>query len=117
MNDWSRPRTLAGFTSYLVRSDESILATIDPQALARPMEFHPFLTLRVGREFLAVPLDRIQRLQAAVQMTPIPDRGIGLDGLADVGDGLRTFITLAETRISRAGLLKLANSGWEFPAD
>ena len=109
---------MAGITSYLVRVDESIVAIIDPQALARPiqdelpswvpqanavdpnavpaqpMEFHQFLTLRVGREFLAVPLDRIQRLQAAVQMTPIPDRGIGFDGLADVGDAVVPVIDL-----------------------
>ena len=52
------------------------------------------MTLRVGREFLAIPLDRIQRLQAAVHLTPIPDRGIGFDGLADVGDGVVPVIDL-----------------------
>ncbi|OAN44528.1 hypothetical protein A6A04_21055 [Paramagnetospirillum marisnigri] len=109
---------VAGISSYLVRADDSIVAIIDPTSLlrpvnddllrwvpslnaedhaaatAQPMEFLQFLTLRVGREFLAIPLDRIQRLQAAVQMTPIPDRGMGFDGLADVGDAIVPVIDL-----------------------
>ena len=109
---------MAGISSYLVRADDSIVAIIDPASMlrpvdedlrdwvpsvnaedhaaptARPMEFHQFLTLRVGREFLAIPLDRIQRLQAAVQMTPIPDQGLGFDGLADVGDAIVPVIDL-----------------------
>jgi purine-binding chemotaxis protein CheW len=109
---------MAGISSYLVRADDSIVAIIDPKSLlapidvdlggwvptlnaeehaaasVRPMEFHQYLTLRVGREYLAIPLDRIQRLQAAVQMTPIPDRGMGFDGLADVGDAIVPVIDL-----------------------
>jgi chemotaxis signal transduction protein len=109
---------MAGISSYLVRADDSIVAIIDPHSMlrpvdddlhdwvpstqvadhnavpAKPMEYHQFLTLRVGREFIAVPLDRIQRLQASVQMTPIPDRGLGFDGLADVGDAIVPVIDL-----------------------
>jgi chemotaxis signal transduction protein len=61
---------------------------------ARPMEFHQYLTLRVGREFLAVSLDRIQRLQAHVQVTPLPNPGTGFDGLVDVGDAVVPVIDL-----------------------
>jgi chemotaxis signal transduction protein len=101
---------VAGIESYLVRADDSITGVIDPEALlrpvaaelgswvprsqpveaaaarAQPMEYRQLLTLRAGREMIAVPLDRIYRLQAAVQFTPIPMRGSGFDGLADVGD-------------------------------
>ncbi len=109
---------MAGITSYLVRSDDSIVAIIDPQAILepvdqdllnwmpmagqedavaealRPMEYHQFLTMRVGREFLAISLDRIHRLQASVQLTPIPDNGLGFDGLADVGDAVVPIVDL-----------------------
>ena len=109
---------VGGVASYLVKPDESIVAIIDPETLVRqvadelpawvpaahaaepasvpaqPMEFHQYLTLRVGREFLAVPLDRIQRLQANVRFTPIPDPGAGFHGLVDVGDAVVPVIDL-----------------------
>jgi len=109
---------VAGIESYLVRADDSITGVIDPQALLQRVEqelrdwspraptaetetervaltgYRQFLTLRVGREMIAVSLDRIHRLQATVQLTPIPDRQTGFDGLADVGDAVVPVIDL-----------------------
>ena len=119
---------MAGVSSYLVKADDSIVAILDIDALLLPIheelpswipmvhaidknavpeqvvEFQQFLTLRVGREFLAVPLDRIERLQASVQMTPIPDRGIGFDGLVDVGDAVVPVIDLRRVLSSEISL-------------
>lgn len=112
---------IAGIESYLVKSDDSVVAIIDPETLLRPISdelpawvpqastvdpaaqppggtgFHQYLTLRVGREMLAVPLERIHRLQASVQLSPIPQNGTGFDGMADVGDGVVPVIDLRRT--------------------
>jgi chemotaxis signal transduction protein len=109
---------IAGIESYLVRGDDNIVGVINPRALLRPMEaelqdwsprihatepdaerskiagFRQFLTLRVGREMIAVSLDRIHRLQASVQLTPLPARDTGFDGMADVGDAVVPVIDL-----------------------
>jgi chemotaxis signal transduction protein len=109
---------IAGIESYLVRSDDSITGVINPGALLQPLEaelrawsplphdgelasvrarssgYRQFLTLRVGREMIAVSLDRIHRLQASVQLTPIPARDTGFDGMADVGDAVVPVIDL-----------------------
>ena len=61
---------------------------------AKTSGYRQFLTLRVGREMIAVPLDRIHRLQASVQLTPLPDRDTGFDGMADVGDAVVPVIDL-----------------------
>ncbi len=112
---------VAGIASYLVKADGTIVGILDTHTLLRPvqdevrlwtpqattapvavaapvkpMEFHQYLTLRIGREFLAVPLDRIQRLEASIEMTPIPDRGTGFHGLADVGDAVVPVIDLRQ---------------------
>jgi len=112
---------VAGIASYLVKSDNTIVGILDTETLLRPirdevhlwtprataapaplaapvkpMEFHQYLTLRIGREFLAVPLDRIQRLEASIEVTPIPDRGTGFHGLADVGDNVVPVIDLRQ---------------------
>ena len=55
---------------------------------------HQYLTVRVGRELLAVPIDRIHRLQASVILTPIPESNTGFDAVADVGDGVVPVIDL-----------------------
>jgi chemotaxis signal transduction protein len=55
---------------------------------------HQYLTMRVGRELLAVPVDRIHRLQASVKLTPIPESDTGFDAVADVGDGVVPVIDL-----------------------
>jgi chemotaxis signal transduction protein len=104
-----------------VKSDDSVVAIIDPETLLRPISdelpawvpqastgdpaaqplggtgFRQYLTLRVGREMLAVPLERIHRLQTSVQLSPIPQRGTGFDGIADVGDGVVPVIDLRRT--------------------
>ena len=104
--------------SYFVRSDDKIVGIIDPTTLMRPVGgviaawlpqpravspvalpapaagVHPYLTMRVGRELLAVPVDRIHRLQASVKLTPIPDSDTGFDAVADVGDGVVPVIDL-----------------------
>jgi chemotaxis signal transduction protein len=109
---------IAGIESYLVRGDNDLIGVINPAALLRPIEtelqewsprahavemdparlkvlgFRQFLTLRVGREMIAVSLDRIHRLQASVQLTPLPDRNTGFDGMADVGDAVVPVIDL-----------------------
>ena len=112
---------VAGIASYLVKADGVIVGILDTETLLRPvrdevplwtprataapaplaapvkpMEFHQYLTLRIGREFLAVPLDRIQRLEASIEVTPIPDRGTGFHGLADVGDNVVPVIDLRQ---------------------
>lgn len=112
---------VAGVSSYVVRPDGRIVGVLDPEALISPLveelavwtpvasardigvssdepiSFHQFLTLRVGREYLAVPLERIQRLQASIQMTPLPADSLGFDGLADVGDGVVPVVDLRRT--------------------
>jgi chemotaxis signal transduction protein len=109
---------VAGIESYLVRADDSITGVINPQALLRPIDaelqdwvpraepaqsgtvqtastgYRQFLTLRVGREMIAVSLDRIHRLQASVLLTPLPALCTGFDGMADVGDAVVPVIDL-----------------------
>ncbi len=80
----------------LVLAMGQVVPQISLAAPVKPMEFHQYLTLRIGREFLAVPLDRIQRLEASIEVTPIPDRGTGFHGLADVGDNVVPVIDLLQ---------------------
>jgi chemotaxis signal transduction protein len=44
------------------------------------------LSVRVGRELLALPLERVERIQAAVLLTPLPQPGTGFHAMTDVGD-------------------------------
>jgi chemotaxis signal transduction protein len=109
---------VAGIESYLVRADGSITGVINPLALLQPVQFElqawvprtqltesgaalatltgyrQFLTVRVGREMIAMPLDRIHRLQASVTLTPLPAICTGFDGMADVGDAVVPVIDL-----------------------
>jgi chemotaxis signal transduction protein len=109
---------IGGIESYLVRSDDEIVGIIDPTTLLGPTRdaiaawvpraqavsstpppeqsahTYQYLTMRVGRELLAVPVDRIHRLQANVKLTPIPTSDTGFDALADVGDGVVPVIDL-----------------------
>src|SRR5262249_9278603 len=52
------------------------------------------LSLRVGRELYAMTLDRIERIQASVQLTPLPSDLAYFDGLADIGDQIVPVIDL-----------------------
>lgn len=112
------PEPIGGIASYLVRQGESIAGVIAPDGLLRPvdavlpewiplaaiaaaataevepMRYRQLLTVRAGAETIAIPLDRIHRLQASVQFTPIPDLGTGFDGMADIGDGVVPVIDL-----------------------
>jgi purine-binding chemotaxis protein CheW len=109
---------IGGIESYLVRSDGRVVGIIDPASLLRPINgsiaawvpqaravnpvalseqavaTYQYLTMRVGRELLAVPIDRIHRLQASVQLTPIPASDTGFDAVADVGDCVAPVIDL-----------------------
>jgi chemotaxis signal transduction protein len=102
---------MAGVARYFVIAHEQIVGIIDPSALARqvggalatlvPREApsaaetpevtvlqtsHRLLSVRVGRELFALPLERVERIQAAVVLTPLPQPGTGFHGMADVGD-------------------------------
>jgi chemotaxis signal transduction protein len=44
------------------------------------------LSVRVGRELLALPLERVERIQASVLLTPLPQPGTGFHAMTDVGD-------------------------------
>jgi chemotaxis signal transduction protein len=48
----------------------------------------------VGRELYAMTLDRIERIQAAVRLTPLPSHIAYFDGMADVGDAIVPVIDL-----------------------
>jgi purine-binding chemotaxis protein CheW len=102
---------MAGVANYFVIAHEQIVGIIDPAALAGqvggalkalvPREpptiaeapevaaaksSHRLLSMRVGRELVALPLERVERIQAAVVLTPLPQPGTGFHGMADVGD-------------------------------
>jgi chemotaxis signal transduction protein len=47
---------------------------------------HKLLAVRLGRELFALPLDRVERIQASIVLTPLPQPGTGFHGMADVGD-------------------------------
>jgi chemotaxis signal transduction protein len=44
------------------------------------------LSVRVGRELLALPLERVERIQASVLLTPLPQPGTGFHAMTDGGD-------------------------------
>jgi chemotaxis signal transduction protein len=57
-------------------------------------QYQQLLSLRVGRELYAMTLDRIERIQASVRLTPLPSHISYFDGLADVGDAVVPVIDL-----------------------
>jgi chemotaxis signal transduction protein len=106
------PRDMAGVTNYFVIDTEQIVGIIDLVALTgqvgdavaelAPREpnppapaqivaetakaSHKLLAVRLGRELFALPLDRVERIQASIVLTPLPQPGTGFHGMADVGD-------------------------------
>jgi purine-binding chemotaxis protein CheW len=118
---------MGGVASYFVIAGERIVGIIDPDALMRqvsavladllPREAataeetelvvatrmsRKLLAVRVGRELLALPLDRVERIQAAVALTPLPEPGSGFHAMADVGDAAVPILDLRR-RIPQAG--------------
>jgi purine-binding chemotaxis protein CheW len=114
-------QAMAGIGGYFVLGDDEIVGMIDPKLLlsqvapllrasipqqpaaekeaARPEDedhgqYQQLLSLRVGRELYAMTLDRIERIQASVQLTPLPSHIEYFDGLADVGDAIVPVIDL-----------------------
>ena len=57
-------------------------------------QYQQLLSLRVGRELYAMTLDRIERIQASVRLTPLPSHIAYFDGMADVGDAVVPVIDL-----------------------
>jgi chemotaxis signal transduction protein len=106
------PRDMAGVAHYFVIEAEHIVGIIDLLSLTgqvggavaelvprepnapTPAQMvvvavkasHKLLAVRLGRELFALPLDRVERIQAAIVLTPLPQPGTGFHGMADVGD-------------------------------
>jgi chemotaxis signal transduction protein len=118
---------MAGVASYFVIASERIVGIIDTSALLRqvgatlvalvPRETRAaeetatvvatrpsrkLLAVRVGREYLALPLERVERIQAAAVLTPLPEPGTGFHAMADVGDATVPILDLRR-RIPQAG--------------
>ena len=112
-------QAMAGIGSYFVLRDDEIVGIIDPKLLLsqiaaelraavpqRPSappeaaraqtagQYQQLLSVRVGRELYAMTLDRIERIVASVQLTPLPSHIGYFDGLADVGDAVIPVIDL-----------------------
>jgi chemotaxis signal transduction protein len=110
---------MVGISGYFVLREDEIVGLIDPKLLLSQVAAelrgavpqHPavateasrtagsgqnqqLLSLRVGREFFAMTLDRIERIQASVRLTPLPSDVEYFDGMADVGDGIVPVIDL-----------------------
>jgi chemotaxis signal transduction protein len=102
---------MPGVTRYFVFAHEHIVGIIDPASLIgqvretvaaliprkeQPVDNIPaaatgkasrkLLSVRVGRELLALPLERVERIQASVLLTPLPQPGTGFHAMTDVGD-------------------------------
>jgi purine-binding chemotaxis protein CheW len=106
------PQDMAGVGNYFVIATEHIVGIISPAALTAQVSeaiaalvprlvsspstaevvaaddkaSHKLLSVRVGRELFALPLERVERIEASVVLTPLPRPGTGFHGLADVGD-------------------------------
>jgi chemotaxis signal transduction protein len=122
------PRDMAGVASYFVIETEHIVGIIDLAALtaqvgnavaelaphepsaaltaeivapqARPSQ--KLLAVRLGRELFALPLDRVERIQASIVLTPLPRPGTGFHGIADVGGAMVPVLDLRRS-IEHAG--------------
>jgi purine-binding chemotaxis protein CheW len=116
------PQAMAGIIGYFVHHDDQIVGLIDPKQLLSqvasslraaipqqpdvPLEAsrnekrrqtgqtQQLLSLRVGRELYAMALDRIDRIQPSVHLTPLPSDITHFDGMADVGDAIVPVIDL-----------------------
>jgi chemotaxis signal transduction protein len=106
------PRDMAGVAHYFVIDTEHIVGIIDlvaltgqvgdavaelvphephasapaPIAVASSRASHKLLAIRLGHQLFALPLDRVERIQASIVLTPLPRPGTGFHGMADVGD-------------------------------
>jgi purine-binding chemotaxis protein CheW len=111
-------QSMAGVFGYFVLPGDRIIGLIDPrQLLAQVAESlrlsipqppaaapasraveqglsQQCLSLRVGRELYAMTLDRIERIQPSVSLTPLPSDLAFFDGMADVGDAIVPVIDL-----------------------
>jgi chemotaxis signal transduction protein len=119
---------MAGVANYFVIETEHIVGIIDLVALTgqvgdavaelAPREpdlptpaqivvdsakaSHKLLAVRLGRELFALPLDRVERIQASIVLTPLPQPGTGFHGMADVGDTMVPVLDLRRA-IEHAG--------------
>ncbi len=111
-------QAMVGIGGYFVLREDEIVGLLDPklllaqvaaslraavpQHLAAPEtaraeevgQSQQLLSLRVGRELYAMTLDRIERIQASVRLTPLPSNIAYFDGMADVGDAIVPVIDL-----------------------
>jgi purine-binding chemotaxis protein CheW len=125
----SVPRDMAGVTNYFVLETENIVGIIDlvaltgqvgdavaelaprepsaPAAIEIVLESaknsHKLLAVRLGRELFALPVDRVERIQASIALTPLPQPGTGFHGMADVGGTMVPVLDLRRA-IEHAGL-------------
>jgi len=60
------------------------------------------LAVRLGRELFALPLDRVERIQASIVLTPLPQPGTGFDGITDIGGTIVPVLDLRRS-IEHAG--------------
>jgi len=113
------PQAMAGISGYFVLHGDQIVGLIDPKQLLAQVapwlraaipqqptatlgasdaselgQYQQLLSLRVGRELYAMTLDRIDRIQASVRLTPLPSDIAYFDGMADVGDAIVPVIDL-----------------------
>jgi chemotaxis signal transduction protein len=112
-------QAMVGINGYFVLHDDEIVGLIDPKLLLSQVapllrgavpqqpaaapeaeraedlgQYQQLLSLRVGRELYAMTLDRIERIQASVRLTPLPSHISYFDGMADVGDAIVPVIDL-----------------------
>jgi chemotaxis signal transduction protein len=111
-------QAMVGVSGYFVLHDDEIVGLIDPKLLLSQVaptlraavpqqpvaqetsraeelgQYQQLLSLRVGRELYAMTLDRIERIEASVRLTPLPSHIAYFDGLADVGDAVVPVIDL-----------------------
>ena len=113
------PQAMAGVSGYFVLQKDEIVGLIDPKQLLAQVasalraaipekpsavpeavraqehgQYQQLLSVRVGRELYALTLDRIDRIQASVRLTPLPSDIAYFDGMADVGDAIVPVIDL-----------------------
>lgn len=112
------PQAMAGIRGYIVLGENQIVGVIDPMQLVSQVEAtlretiprrsnepsqiiagksggnQQLLAVRVGRELYGMDLGRIERIQAWVHLTPLPDTIQHFDGMADIGDAVVPVIDL-----------------------
>jgi chemotaxis signal transduction protein len=111
-------QAMVGLAGYFVLEADEIVGLIDPRLLLAQVapvlraaipqqpsaatetrtqgagQYQQLLSVRVGRELYAMTLDRIERIQASVRLTPLPGDIEFFDGMADVGDAIVPVIDL-----------------------